>query len=349
MVTVRYTQAGRPRCRDVARGRDRSGRPPGRHTSRFDHADPVLVQRRRPPSARARDRPRGAGPSGGRRTWWWQRGGIVRRRSRDTRQTSCRAFDPDVARSVPRAIGRGRRRLEIGGYHDVGPAVPRDRRPRCGETSSGSRCELRAVAIEQAIAAAPDDRLSPTILRHGMVDRATRIPSTPTAAVPFGQPDQRGRVLAPALRRADRARAAGTERPRPPRALPRSRPDGRRRTDRRTHVYAHHSSRGSRRKVGCAPATSWRRPGTRSASSRRSRSPSYLSSLRCSACSTTERGCGRRSLPASCRWQASPSEKRVQRVSVGAVPSGSRRSCWPRGSGCSGSRSRCTDEDAPQR
>ena len=139
-------------------------------------------------------------------------------RDRAARAPGPHARHRAAVRSGPRARAPGairlrRRARRSPGIVDVGRPVLD---PVGGVWRDVLGLDVDASTVVDAASASAIDRSARrgADLLHRVAARLRRSRVLPAAAVPVRQPDERGRVLAPAVRRADRAGAAGAERPR---------------------------------------------------------------------------------------------------------------------------------------
>ncbi len=310
-----------PRGRRGARVPRRGGRRLARDRRARSGLLPVHGRRRlpgAPPPRRRRDRAP-ARRLARRRHRHQRRGGrcLARRPRRRERAARTLARTSPRRRGDPRR-GRGarparRHPLTRTANPTACPWVQGDRREGAGDLAA----QVRRVANSACYGPADmgdRERIRPGTCRGGRDLRHRRVPHDPRAP---------GRRIAP-MRRTPSAILVGTA------------------SCSGSLTSTRISSRGSRRKVGCAPAASWKRHGDQVGILHGGRDPPGTAHPRDARPARRPSGlqaCGRCTV--SCRWPTSRSEKRGQRASVRAARSGSPRSCWPRGSGCSGSRSRC--------
>ena len=189
------TRRGSPTwCRRARRTeRGRAGRR-GPATSRSTTRTRSLAEPRPAPRARARGRSRGAGRESCRRTWWSRPAASCRPRSRATRRTSRSGSTPTSRASTWRAPGpsgaaRGGRRSRTTCVADRAGRWPpwREVLGLDGRASGPGRWESSRRCRRPRDARAH--------LLHRLAPRLRRPRVLPAAAVPVGQPDERGRVL----------------------------------------------------------------------------------------------------------------------------------------------------------
>ena len=206
------TRPGSPtRCRPHRRGRgDRAG-----GLVRLPRVRPLESAPRRTstsaaPSRHAIDR-EALAEHAPRTTWWSPPAGSCRRRCRATRRTSSRGSTPSwratcsrvsgvTGRSSSRASDDWRPIVEA-----IAELARRARRRRRGA--------VRGRWTRRGSCTRPWDGVHRAHRRHRLAARLHRPGVLPAAAAPLRVEDQRGRLLACAVRRADRARAPGTQRP----------------------------------------------------------------------------------------------------------------------------------------
>ena len=224
MVTVRYT----PRLADrvaKAPATDAVDRPC--RLDRVPRVRPHATRWSRTATSGARSPTRSTGtrsPSTCPRTCSWRRAASSRPRCRDIRRTSSRASIP-TSRAALLAESGVEGTVRVAGLEDVGrhhraarPRLDRGARPAGRDADVDARPGLAAAAPVGGVHRADRrHRLAPGLRRPGVL---------PAAAAAFRVEDERGRLRLRAVRRADRARAAGALGPRAARAVPRRRPDG---------------------------------------------------------------------------------------------------------------------------
>ena len=156
-------------------------------------------------------------------------------------------YDPDLARECLARSGYDGQ-LELAGmmvWDEILDAIAGGWRDVFGDrvsVSSWSWREEEALQTGERIQTAP-------IRITGWLPGYPGSGVLPPPPLPVDEPDERGRLRGSGLRRADRGRAAGAQRPRPPRALPRGGPLRRRRACRRdpARLRAEHGVRAAAR------------------------------------------------------------------------------------------------------
>ncbi|MFN8232374.1 MAG: ABC transporter substrate-binding protein [Actinomycetota bacterium] len=217
---------GRPRAAGGSGRRARLGRVV--RVPRVRPRTPGRLEPRPAQGARPRDRPRGVV---GRRREHRDRDRRDRAAGTAGPHTRHRAgVRPRAGPDPPGAIGDGGRGADRHRHRVLGAPVPgSDHR----DVGRGARCADRCPrGLGQGGAGRRQHDRPRADLRDGLAAGLRRSRVLPSFALPLGQPHERGRVLVRAVRRADRARAAGAERSRAPAAVPRGRSDGRRRPGR---------------------------------------------------------------------------------------------------------------------